>query len=76
MTGYDDIKVFLCSHAQQFDIEVSVDIKIRRALHEPFFKKKCSSGVPHQFSCSWEVFKNQTAGWEDMIKKQSIVYKI
>ena len=72
MKGYDDIKVFLCTHAQNVDLEVSVEIKIRREPHEIFLKK----GVPHQFSCSWEILKNQTAGWEDMIKKQSIVHKI
>ena len=40
MTGYDDIKVFLCSHAHKFDPEVSVEIKIRRAPHELFLKKE------------------------------------
>ena len=43
MTGHDDIKVFLCSHAQNFDLEVCVEIKVRRAPHELFLKK----GVPH-----------------------------
>ena len=71
MTGYDDITVFLCSHGQQFDLEVSIEIKIRRAPHELFLKQ----GVLHQFPCIWEIFKNQTACWENMIKKQSIVHK-
>ena len=36
---------------------------------------RVKKGVPHQFSCSWEIYKNQTAGWEDIIKKQTIVHK-
>ena len=72
MTGYDNIKVVCAVIHKNFDLEVSVEIKIRRAPHELFLQK----GVSHQFSCSWEIFKNQTAGWEDMIKKQSIVHKI
>ena len=72
MAGYDDVKVFCAVMHTKVDLEMSVEIKIRRAPHELFLKK----GVPYQFSCSWEIFKNQTAGWEDITKKQSIVHKI
>ena len=62
----------MCGHAQNFFLDVFVEIKIRRAPHELFLK----IGVSHKFSCSLDILKNETTGWENMIKSKVLSIKL